>query len=36
METIAMIGLFAMGFAMGLYIASQISDWIERNTGGKR
>jgi len=32
METIAIIGIFVVGFAMGLYISTQISDWIDKNT----
>tara|TARA_B100001094_G_C17431288_1_gene439287 strand:+ start:165 stop:269 length:105 start_codon:yes stop_codon:yes gene_type:complete len=32
METIAILGIFAVGFAMGLYISTQISDWIDKNT----
>ena len=32
METIVLVGALVLGFSLGLYIASQISDWIDRNT----
>tara|TARA_R100001510_G_C7548040_1_gene132914 strand:+ start:318 stop:419 length:102 start_codon:yes stop_codon:yes gene_type:complete len=32
MQTIILIGVFTVGFAAGMYVASQIGKWIDNNT----
>jgi hypothetical protein len=30
-DIFAIIGIFAVGFAAGMYVSTQISSWIDRN-----
>ena len=36
METAVIFITFATGFAIGLYMSSQLADWIDRNGKGKK
>ena len=32
METAVIVITFAVGFAIGLYLSSQLTDWIDKNS----
>ena len=35
MDLFIVIGTFVCGFAMGMYVSTQISSWIDKNTNGR-